>query len=74
MEPAAMRTIQRRSEGNPLFAEEIVRHLIESESVRRDDHGNWAFAPGIADFATLRSGVITARIDGLAEVLGNWSL
>lgn len=57
-----------RAEGNPLFVEEVLRSLIEDETiVRRDDH--WVVVRPVVDIdipETL-TGVLTARIDRLDE-------
>ena len=69
VEPQVLRTIERRSEGNPFFVEEIVRHLIDSGSLRRDERGNWSAGRPADDLvipATIY-GVIAARIDRLPE-------
>ena len=64
-----MRAIEDRSEGNPFFVEEIVRHLIDAGSLRRDERGGWTVAGsvGSVDIPATVHGVIAARIDRLAE-------
>jgi ABC-type oligopeptide transport system substrate-binding subunit/class 3 adenylate cyclase len=62
------RTIMNRSEGNPFYLEEVVRHLMERDLIRQDELG-WHAAKeleevGIPD--TLH-GVLLARIDRLEE-------
>ncbi|MBI4219211.1 MAG: AAA family ATPase, partial [Chloroflexi bacterium] len=57
-----------KSEGNPFFVEEVIRSLIDSGSVRRDN-GVWHATREIADIAVpdTIAGVITARLDRLSE-------
>ncbi|MHB0978903.1 MAG: ATP-binding protein [Thermoleophilia bacterium] len=63
-------TVHRRALGNPLFAEEIVRHLIDvGVLVREGGQGPWtlgASAPGAVVPDSLQ-GVIAARIDSLPD-------
>lgn len=69
IEPRVMKAIESRSEGNPLFVEEIIRHLVGSGSIRLDDHGGWGVVGGGAALAippTLQ-GVVAAGIDRLAD-------
>lgn len=69
VEPRLMRAIERKSEGNPFFVEEIIRHLIDSGQLRSDRLGGWRAASTRIDVPipnTLR-GVIRARIDRLPE-------
>jgi class 3 adenylate cyclase/tetratricopeptide (TPR) repeat protein len=68
IEPPVMRTIASRSEGNPLFVEEIIRHLIDAGRLRRSEGGSWAVTKA-GDFTipTTIHGVIAARIDRLPE-------
>jgi len=59
-----------RAEGNPLYVEEIIRSLIESGVVRRDEStGRWR---AMADTAAIAlpdtiGGLILARLDRLGE-------
>jgi class 3 adenylate cyclase/DNA-binding winged helix-turn-helix (wHTH) protein/tetratricopeptide (TPR) repeat protein len=64
-----MHAIESRSEGNPLFVEEIVRHLIDSGSLERDGQGNWRVvkAGGDLTIPSTIQGVLAARIDRLPE-------
>ena len=60
--------ILKKAEGNPFFVEEVVRSLIDSGLiVREDDH--WRATSEIADIAVpdTVAGVITSRIDRLNE-------
>jgi len=58
------------AEGNPLYVEEIIRSLIDSGAIVRDEAtGRWQATRDVADIAipdTLR-GVLMARIDRLQE-------
>ena len=59
-----------RAEGNPLYVEEIIRSLIESGSVRRDDGtGRWRAAAGNTALVLPDTigGLILARLDRLDE-------
>lgn len=60
--------IQSRSEGNPFYLEEIVRHLIDEKAIVRDD-GHWRATRDITNIEipdTLQ-GVLLARLDRLDE-------
>ncbi len=60
--------ILNRAEGNPLFVEEVLRSLIEDETIVQQD-GHWVVARPVVDIdipETL-TGVLTARIDRLDE-------
>ena len=63
------RTIVRRSEGNPLYVEEIVRKLIDDGVLRATEASTWEEARPIADVELPRSvqGLIAARLDGLPQ-------
>ncbi len=69
--PAGLRTaIRDKAEGNPFFAEEIVRTLLESGLVVRDDRGTrWADPSVLAAIEIPESvqALLAARIDRLAE-------
>ncbi len=68
IEPRVMRTIRTRSEGNPFFVEEIIRHLIDLAMLQRDEGGRWtATIEGELSIPSTVQGVISARIDRLAE-------
>ena len=62
------RTIMERSEGNPFYLEEVIRHLMEQDLIVQDEEGWRATVEleetGIPD--TLQ-GVLLARIDRLEE-------
>ncbi|HEU4354041.1 MAG TPA: tetratricopeptide repeat protein [Actinomycetota bacterium] len=67
--PALKRTIVERSEGNPLYVEEIVRKLIDDGVLRATEASRWEVAQPVADIELPRSvqGLIAARLDGLPE-------
>jgi class 3 adenylate cyclase/tetratricopeptide (TPR) repeat protein len=62
-------TIVERSEGNPLYVEEIVRKLIDDGVLRATDASRWEVAKPFAGIELPRSvqGLIAARLDGLPE-------
>jgi predicted ATPase len=63
------RTIVERSEGNPLYVEEIVRKLIDDGVLRATEASTWEEARPVADVELPRSvqGLIAARLDGLPQ-------
>jgi class 3 adenylate cyclase len=63
------RLIVETTEGNPLFAEEMLRYLLESERLARTEHGVSLRLDGhpIGMPSTLQD-LIMARVDRLAEV------
>jgi class 3 adenylate cyclase/tetratricopeptide (TPR) repeat protein len=69
IEPQLKRTIVERSEGNPLYVEEIVRKLIDDGVLRATDASRWEVARPISDIELPRSvqGLIAARLDGLPD-------
>ena len=68
LDPHVVRTIESRSEGNPFFIEEIVRHFIDTGVLYSNERGIWAVTESgdLAIPATIQ-GVIAARIDRLPE-------
>jgi len=60
--------ISAKAEGNPFFVEEIIRSLIETEQIVRDN-GNWRTAQSQTDISLPKtlSGVLSARIDRLSD-------
>jgi class 3 adenylate cyclase/tetratricopeptide (TPR) repeat protein len=62
-------TIVERSEGNPLYVEEIVRKLIDDGVLRATEASRWEVAKPIAGIELPRSvqGLIAARLDGLPD-------
>jgi class 3 adenylate cyclase/tetratricopeptide (TPR) repeat protein len=67
--PELKRSIVERSEGNPLYVEEIVRKLIDDGVLRATEASRWEVAKSVADIELPRSiqGLIAARLDGLPE-------
>jgi predicted ATPase/class 3 adenylate cyclase len=67
--PALTGAIAERSEGNPLYVEEIVRKLIDDGVLRAGGASRWEIARPIRDVELPRSiqGLIAARLDALAE-------
>jgi class 3 adenylate cyclase/tetratricopeptide (TPR) repeat protein len=67
--PELKRTIVERSEGNPLYVEEIVRKLIDDGVLRATEASQWEVARPVADVELPRSvqGLIAARLDGLPD-------
>jgi class 3 adenylate cyclase/tetratricopeptide (TPR) repeat protein len=67
--PELKRTIVERSEGNPLYVEEIVRKLIDDGVLRATDAAKWEVARPVGDVELPRSvqALIAARLDGLPE-------
>jgi class 3 adenylate cyclase/tetratricopeptide (TPR) repeat protein len=63
------RTIVERSEGNPLYVEEIVRKLIDDGVLRATEASRWEVARPVDDVELPRSvqGLIAARLDGLPD-------
>ena len=61
--------IVERSEGNPLYVEEIVRKLIDDDVLRATDASRWEVVRPVADVELPRSiqGLIAARLDGLPD-------
>jgi oligopeptide transport system substrate-binding protein len=63
-----LRTIMERSEGNPFYLEEVIRHLMETGLIVQDDEG-WRATAELEEMRipdTLQS-VLLARIDRLEE-------
>ena len=67
--PELKRTIVERSEGNPLYVEEIVRKLIDDGVLRATEASQWEVARPVDEVELPRSvqGLIAARLDGLPE-------
>jgi tetratricopeptide (TPR) repeat protein len=63
------RSIVERSEGNPLYVEEIVRKLIDDGVLRATEASRWEIAQPVGDIELPRSvqGLIAARLDGLPD-------
>ena len=58
-----------KAEGNPLFLEEVVRHLIERGDLRRPNGatGEWEVTPKAITLPDSLQSLLTARIDRLDE-------
>ncbi len=69
LSPQLKHTIVERSEGNPLYVEEIVRKLIDDGVLRATEASRWEVALPVEDVELPRSvqGLIAARLDGLPE-------
>ncbi len=63
-------TIGNKAEGNPFFAEEIVRSLLESDLVVRDAQGaRWVKGPGVTAIEIPENvqSLLASRVDRLAD-------
>lgn len=69
LDPELRRAVVERSEGNPLFVEEIVRKLIDDGVLRATGASRWEVARAVQAVEIPRSvqGLIAARLDGLPE-------
>jgi tetratricopeptide (TPR) repeat protein len=69
IEPELKHAIVERSEGNPLYVEEIVRKLIDDGILRATEASQWEVARPVADIQLPRSvqGLIAVRLDGLPD-------
>ncbi len=68
--PAALSSlILDKAEGNPLFLEEVVRHLVERGDLRRPSEasGEWEVTPTTITLPDSLQSLLTARIDRLDE-------
>jgi class 3 adenylate cyclase/tetratricopeptide (TPR) repeat protein len=65
--PELAHVIAERSEGNPLYVEEIVRKLLDDGVIREGAGGGWEIATPVLDVEVPRSihGLIAARLDAL---------
>ncbi len=60
-------TILDKSEGNPLFLEEVLRSLIDSGRIERQN-GGWQVTPGVAiDVPATVQSIVLTRIDRLDD-------
>ncbi len=66
-----LKMVRTRSDGNPLYIEEIVRSLVEEEIVEKTDDGEIRVAKNFEEVSIPNSlhGMITARIDKLQSRL-----
>lgn len=69
VEPRVVRLVESRSEGNPFFVEELIRHLADAGLLVRDERDNWTISgtPGELEVPATIHGVISARVDRLPE-------
>ena len=67
--PELKAMVVERSEGNPLYVEEIVRKLIDDGVLRATEAARWEVARPVGDVELPRSiqGLISTRLDGLPE-------
>jgi class 3 adenylate cyclase/tetratricopeptide (TPR) repeat protein len=67
--PEVKHTIVERSEGNPLYVEEIVRKLIDDGVLRATEASRWEVARPVEEVQLPRSvqGLIATRLDSLPE-------
>jgi class 3 adenylate cyclase/tetratricopeptide (TPR) repeat protein len=61
--------IARETDGNPFFVAELLRHLVESDSLVRQPDGRWQLAGGLADLGLPESvrEVIGRRVHRLGD-------
>jgi len=59
--------IEKKTQGNPFYLEEIINSLIESNVLQKDNKGRWQLLREIteSDISSSIHGVISARIDRL---------
>ena len=80
---ALARQLTRETDGNPFYVSELLRHLVETGQIRRNDAGRWDASPTTPDMALPESirEVVGARVARLgldavdvlttAAVIGN---
>ena len=63
------RLVAERSEGNPLFVEEIVRKLVDDGAIRASEASTWDVVTPVnrVDLPRSIQGLIAARLDGLRD-------
>jgi predicted ATPase len=69
--PAEMRElILNRTEGNPLYLEEVLRALMDSRTLIQDDSGQWQISGRLdaSQIPDTLQGVMMARLDQLEEL------
>lgn len=67
--PALVERVEQRSEGNPFYAEELVKMLVDRGVIEAPPAGPWRFAAEQIDTLPLPptlTGVLQARLDALA--------
>jgi class 3 adenylate cyclase/tetratricopeptide (TPR) repeat protein len=59
--------IEKKTQGNPFYLEEIINSLIESNVLKKDNKGRWQLLRKIteSDISSSIHGVISARVDRL---------
>ena len=63
-----IRLIHERSQGNPLFVEEVTRHLVEAGMLRRTEGGvELSRSPDAQDLPLKLESLIAARLDHLTD-------
>lgn len=73
---ALAQEVARETDGNPFFVAEILRHLVESGAITRQESGRWALSGSLADLGLPESvrEVIGRRVgrlgDEVKQVLG----
>lgn len=67
--PLALLSLVDRSQGNPLYLEELVRALVDSQALARDEQGHWQLVRPLDQVAIPSSieGLFVARLDRLPE-------
>ena len=81
-EQALATAVHRETDGNPFFVGQVLRHLVETGMIYRDDTGRWS-VEGPVERLTLpdsvreviggrvvRLGIVAKRVLGLAAVIG----
>jgi predicted ATPase len=58
-----------RTEGNPLYLEEVIRTLVDTGALARDEHGAWQLhgTPDTLQVPDTLEGVLLSRLDQLDE-------
>jgi len=69
---ALARTLRTETNGNPFFVGEMLRHLMESGAIARDDDGRWSATTDLEAVGLPRSvrEVVVSRVRRLGEVPG----
>lgn len=69
--PPEMLSLLERTQGNPFFTEELVRTLVDSDVLVRNETGTWEFTQPVDNVAIPSSveGLIYSRLDRLDEPL-----
>jgi class 3 adenylate cyclase/tetratricopeptide (TPR) repeat protein len=66
-----LESIERKTEGNPFFIEQVMRALVDLGALKADQQGGWRAAAGAVSVSLpdTMEGLIVARIDRLPEDL-----